>query len=48
MDPFNNNDVQPPLRELSSNTLEGISTNKMQYLISHQGFKKENNDVHIL
>ncbi|AQK85513.1 hypothetical protein ZEAMMB73_Zm00001d038042, partial [Zea mays] len=23
MDPFNNNDVQPPLRELSSNTLEG-------------------------
>jgi hypothetical protein len=41
MDPFKNNDVRPPLRELSNNTLEGIPTNKMPYVSSQQGFKME-------
>ena len=41
MDPFKNNDVRPPLRELSNNTLEGIPTNKMPYVTSQQGFKME-------
>lgn len=30
MDPFRNNDVRPPLRELSNNTLEGGRANAMQ------------------
>jgi hypothetical protein len=41
MDPFKNNDVRPPLRELSNNTLEGIPTNKMPYVTSQQGFQME-------
>jgi hypothetical protein len=44
MDPFKNNDVRPPLRELSNNTLEGIPTNKMPYVTSQQGFKMEKNN----
>ena len=39
MDPFQNNDVHYPLRELSSNTVEGISTNKMAYLTFQQCLK---------
>jgi hypothetical protein len=44
MDPFRNNDVRPPLRELSNNTLEGIPTNKMPYVTSQQGFKMGKNN----
>jgi hypothetical protein len=39
MDLFQNNDVRYPLRELSSNTIEGISTNKMAYLTFQQCLK---------
>jgi hypothetical protein len=41
MDPFKNTDVRPPLGELSSNTLEGISTTEMPYFTSQQWVKKE-------
>jgi hypothetical protein len=40
MNTFKNNDVRPPLRELSSNIVEDISNNKMSST-SQQGLKRE-------